>query len=148
MSKIKPNYLFVVSILVIAFSLLISVAACSSSYTSLAPALSSPSALVATNTAANAVVIDLVAQNVAFDKSTLTVKAGAQVTININNKDSMPHNVGIYIDQSAAQVIFKGEVFTGPTTRTYSFTAPSAPGTYFFRCDVHPAKMTGQFIVQ
>jgi len=32
-------------------------------------------------------------------------------------------------------------------TTTYTFTAPSTPGTYFFRCDVHPETMTGQFIV-
>lgn len=37
---------------------------------------------------------------------------------------------------------------TGPATTTYTFTAPSTPGTYFFRCDVHPTVMTGQFIVQ
>ena len=148
MNKIKSNYLFMFSVLLIACSLVISVAACSSSYTSPAPASSSPSAPKATTAAANAVTIDLVAQNMAFDKNTITVKAGAQVTINFNNKDSMPHNVAIYNDQSAAQVIFKGEVFNGPATRTQTFTAPSAPGTYFFRCDVHPVKMTGQFIVQ
>ena len=134
------------SVLWIAFSIVILVVACS--YTSPAPASSTPSAPKATTAAANAVTIDLVAQNMAFDKNTITVKAGAQVTINFNNKDSMPHNVAIYNDQSAAQVIYKGEVFTGPATKTYTFTAPSTPGTYFFRCDVHPGKMTGQFIVQ
>jgi plastocyanin len=36
---------------------------------------------------------------------------------------------------------------TGPTTTTYTFTAPSTPGSYFFRCDVHPTQMTGTFVV-
>ena len=96
-----------------------------------------------------AVTIDLVAQNIAFDKNSITVKAGSMVTINFNNMDpGIPHNFAAYTDQSANQVIFKGDIITGPATTAYTFTAPSSPGTYFFRCDVHPATMTGQFIVQ
>jgi plastocyanin len=147
MNKIKPNYLFIVAFLVIAASILISVAACSSSSASQAP-VSSATSTQASAAAGNTATINIIAQNMAFDQSTITVKAGAQVTMILNNKDSMPHNVAIYTDSTAAQLIYKGEVFTGPATRTYTFTAPSNPGTYFFRCDVHPAKMTGQFIVQ
>jgi len=94
------------------------------------------------------VTISLTAQNVAFDKSTITVSAGAAVTINFNNKDSVPHNFALYTNSSATQPgIFVGQVVTGPTTVTYTFTAPTTPGTYFFRCDIHPSIMTGSFIV-
>ncbi|WP_158303618.1 PQQ-dependent sugar dehydrogenase [Methanosphaerula palustris] len=93
--------------------------------------------------------INLTAQNLAFNQSTITVPAGAQVTVTFNNMDSgMPHNFALYTDSSAATTIFKGSVITGPATTTYTFTAPSTPGTYFFRCDVHPTLMFGQFIVQ
>jgi plastocyanin len=60
----------------------------------------------------------------------------------------IPHNFAVYNNQSATTVIFRGDVVTGPGTKTYTFTAPATPGTYFFRCDVHPTQMTGQFIVQ
>jgi plastocyanin len=60
----------------------------------------------------------------------------------------MPHNFAAYTDQTANNVIFQGQIVTGPATATYNFTAPSTPGTYFFRCDIHPTQMTGQFIVQ
>jgi plastocyanin len=44
--------------------------------------------------------------------------------------------------------IFVGQIITGPSaTIDYKFTAPITPGTYFFRCDVHPS-MNGSFIVQ
>ena len=33
-----------------------------------------------------------------------------------------------------------------PVKITYVFTAPAIPGTYYFRCDLHPS-MQGQFIV-
>jgi plastocyanin len=95
------------------------------------------------------VTIDLVAKNIAFDKSTITVPVGADVTVNFDNQDSgIPHNFAVYTDASASTPIFVGEIITGPKTVTYSFTAPTTPGTYFFRCDVHPTIMTGTFIVQ
>ena len=81
--------------------------------------------------------------------STITVKAGSQVTVNFNNMDvGVPHNLAVYTNSSASTSIFVGQIITGPATATYTFTAPSTPGTYFFRCDVHPANMIGQFIVQ
>ncbi|HOZ43860.1 MAG TPA: cupredoxin domain-containing protein, partial [Methanoculleus sp.] len=93
--------------------------------------------------------VDLTAQNIAFDKSTITVPAGAEVTVNFDNQDSgIPHNFAVYTDSSASQSIFKGDTITGPATTTYTFTAPADPGTYYFRCDVHPEQMNGDFVVQ
>ena len=93
-----------------------------------------------TTTAASAT-IDLVAKSFAFDKSTITVPAGAQVTVNFDNQDSgTPHNFAVYTDSNATTSIFIGQVITGPAKTTYTFTAPSAPGTYFFRCDIHPTQ--------
>jgi plastocyanin len=63
------------------------------------------------------------------------------------NKDRVPHNVAFYETKAATKEIFVGEVFSGPKTISYHFTAPSTPGTYFFRCDVHPTTMTGDFVV-
>ncbi|MBI2854725.1 MAG: cupredoxin domain-containing protein, partial [Chloroflexi bacterium] len=91
--------------------------------------------------------VDLTAQNNAFDKRTITAPAGAQVTINFNNRDqALSHNFALYTNQSAATPIFVGQIVTGIST-TYRFTAPAQPGDYFFRCDVHPTLMTGTFTV-
>lgn len=95
------------------------------------------------------VTVDLVAKNIAFDKSTITVPAGAQVVVQFDNRDSgIPHNFAVYQSSAASKVIFKGRIITGPRSITYRFTAPSRPGTYFFRCDVHPSVMTGRFVVK
>ncbi|MBI2854785.1 MAG: PQQ-binding-like beta-propeller repeat protein [Chloroflexi bacterium] len=92
--------------------------------------------------------VNLSAQNLAFNTNTVTVPAGAQVTVNFNNADSaIPHNFAVYTSSSAATSIFLGETITGPSTTAYRFTAPSQPGNYFFRCDVHPLLMTGTFVV-
>jgi plastocyanin len=110
-------------------------------------ATSSTTPTVTSTTAGQAVAISLVAKNMAFDKKTITVAAGASVTMNFENQDSAPHNFALYTNSGASQSIFVGQVIAGPKTITYTFTAPSVPGTYFFRCDVHPTAMTGSFVV-
>jgi plastocyanin len=93
--------------------------------------------------------VTIVAQNLAFDLSTLTANAGSEFNVTLDNQDSgVLHNVAFYTDGSLSQPIQIGELLTGPATETISFTAPAAPGTYFFRCDVHPDTMSGAFIVQ
>lgn len=93
--------------------------------------------------------VGLVAKNIAFNTSTITVPAGANVIVNFDNQDAnIPHNFAVYTDSSAKTTIFKGQTITGPAKTTYTFMAPSKPGTYFFRCDTHPTQMTGQFVVQ
>lgn len=94
------------------------------------------------------VTINLVAKNIAFNATKITVPAGANVTINFDNEDAgVAHNVAFYNDASAKKQIYVGEIFQGPKTIVYRFKAPDQPGTYFFRCDVHPTAMKGEFIV-
>lgn len=101
-----------------------------------------------TNGGSQGVTIDLVAENNAFDTGTITVPAGSGVTVNFDNRDTVPHNLAVYETASAENAIFVGEIFSGPAQMTYAFTAPEEPGTYFFRCDVHPQQMIGDFIVE
>ncbi len=72
------------------------------------------------------------------------------MTINFNNKDTgIPHNVSVYQKTTDGQIktVFIGDTINGPSTIVYHFTAPAAPGSYFFQCDVHPQFMVGNFIV-
>jgi len=92
--------------------------------------------------------VTLTARNFTFDTDRITVPAGSTVIMTfINNDAGVPHNFALYTDKTAATKIFAGDLVTGVKTVTYSFTAPSVPGNYFFRCDVHPELMTGTFVV-
>ncbi len=96
----------------------------------------------------NSTVVNIMAMNRAFNISTITVPAGAQVTINFDNQDSgVQHDLAFYTDSSASNTIYRILATIGPNKITDTFIAPSTPGTYFFRCDFHPNNMTGQFIV-
>ncbi|MEX2598869.1 MAG: PQQ-binding-like beta-propeller repeat protein [Dehalococcoidia bacterium] len=94
------------------------------------------------------VTIEVTAQNIDFNTDTITVPAGAQVTIEFTNEDTVGHNIAVYETDAAQESIFVGEIFSGPDTRTYEFTAPSEPGEYHFQCDPHPFSMFGDFIVE
>jgi plastocyanin len=120
--------------------------------TSSAPAQPTPTpAAAVTVTGAmggTSVALTLTAKNIAFDRSTLSAPAGSTVALTFVNDDAgVPHNFALYTDATTATPIFQGAIITGPLTTTYTFVAPGTPGTYFFRCDPHPATMTGSFIV-
>jgi len=130
------------------------IAGCTSSGTSkpAMPAKTPEVTLHATQT----VTIDLTAKNMAFNQSTITVPAGAAVVVNFSNQEApgssqvtgIAHNFAVYDSPAATTAIFRGEIITGGTNATYRFTAPDTPGTYLFRCDVHPSSMTGTFVVR
>jgi len=93
--------------------------------------------------------IEISASSLAFDKTSLSAPAGKPVQLTMHNRDAgIPHNVAIYTNRSASQKIFGGDLHTGPGDKVYTFDASSNPGTYFFRCDVHPDTMSGNFVVQ
>ncbi len=106
----------------------------------------------AAGAAAPAATIDLIARQMAFSMSTISVAAGARVTIRFSNRDpGVPHNFALY-ERGSAQgeasgPIFVGQVVTGVADINYTFVAPARPGSYFFRCDIHPRQMTGTFVV-
>jgi plastocyanin len=81
-----------------------------------------------------------------FDRTELDVPAGRAFTLVYENQESTQHNVAIYSDQSAANVLFKGTIYGGPATHVYSVPALAA-GTYYFRCDIHPT-MNGTVIAK
>jgi plastocyanin len=92
--------------------------------------------------------LTLVASNLSYDKRSLTALPNTQTKLQFENKDGgVLHNFSIYTNNRATTKIFTGELTTGPSTTTYTFTTPAA-GTYFFRCDSHPDQMTGTFNVK
>ncbi len=86
----------------------------------------------------------LTAHNIAYDQATLSAPAGQPFVLKFTNNDpGVTHNVAI--TDSTGQQIFKGEIFSGPDSRSYPIPALPA-GTYTFACSVHP-QMTGTLTV-
>ena len=91
--------------------------------------------------------LKITAQNIAYEQTNLTVKAGAPFKIEFDNQDNgVPHNVAIHLGSSTGTEVFKGAIFPGVATQTYDVKQLDA-GTYAFVCSVHPT-MTGTLTVQ
>ena len=89
-------------------------------------------------------VVQLVAQDIAFDPTDLTVPAGVPFEIAFDNRDAgQQHNVAIYDNPDfSGTPEFEGDLVAGPAQTTYRVD-PLAAGPYSFLCVVHPT-MTGQ----
>ena len=89
--------------------------------------------------------VTVVAQNIAFDTSTIRLEP-VRTTITFENRDAgVQHDIAIYSDSSLADELFNGELVTGPATVEYAVPA-LPPGEHYFQCNVHP-NMNGSVVV-
>jgi plastocyanin len=89
--------------------------------------------------------LTIVGVNISFSPSSVTAPAGTPVTITFVNQDAgIAHNINVFAPGGGS--IGATEIASGPATHTLSLGA-LAPGTYRFRCDVHPQQMTGVLTV-
>jgi plastocyanin len=89
--------------------------------------------------------VTVVAQNIAFDTSTIRLEP-VPTTITFENRDAgVQHDIAIYSDSSLADELFNGELVTGPATVDYAVPA-LPPGEHYFQCNVHPT-MNGSVVV-
>lgn len=89
--------------------------------------------------------VTLISRDMAFNQEMITISAGSSWTLQFVNEDGAPHNVAIYTAESAGESLFAGELISS-TTVLYQVPALE-PGTYFFRCDLHP-EMNGTLEVE
>ena len=81
----------------------------------------------------------LVASGTAWDTTSLDMTAGAEVSVEVTNQDSIEHNF-TFTEADANQDVEGGE------DATVTFTAPAA-GSYEFFCKYHPQAMRGTVTV-
>ncbi len=83
----------------------------------------------------------IAAINTLFSPPSLALPAGATVTLTFGNQDDgITHDIVIF-DPSGAQIAAT-ELATGPVTQMLTFSL-GAPGSYPFKCSVHPQQMRG-----
>jgi len=89
--------------------------------------------------------VALCANNLEFDADTIEAPANEEFTITFTNAESAPHNVAVYVEEGGEDIVI-GEVISGPDATTQVVVPALEPGTYYFRCDVHP-DMEGTIVV-
>ncbi len=88
----------------------------------------------------------VVAQGNAFDKTCLAVAANRAFTISFDNKDATAHGFTIAESETSTNNLFQQAPVRGPQRVTLN-VGPLRPGTFFFKCQVHPGQMKGTFVV-
>lgn len=78
----------------------------------------------------------IAANNLQFDKATLSLPADEPFAIEFENREAQPHNVAI-LREKGGEKLFTGGIFTGPATRVYESEEGIPEGVYYFQCDVH-----------
>jgi plastocyanin len=81
--------------------------------------------------------VDVGAVDFGFEPNNASVAAGGQVTV--TNKGQAPHTLTFDDVQ-----LDTGNIAPGASA---DLTAPDAPGSYSYRCNVHPARMRGVLVV-
>ena len=82
------------------------------------------------------------------DKDTITVPAGALVTLILNNKDDTTHGFQIReLGTWEAELYYQGDHLLGPRKIVSQFRAPTTPGDYQSACGSHWSYELGHFIV-
>lgn len=89
--------------------------------------------------------VALCSDDLEFDASTIEAPDGGDFTITYTNVESQPHNVAIYTEDGGEEIVI-GEIITGPDVTTQVVVPALDPGTYYFRCDVHP-EMEGTIVI-
>ena len=115
-----------------------------------APAGSASASASAQGTAQPGGTLDIsTPDDIHYDKSELTVSAGAHVTIKYTNNSDIPHNIHFFNgSDDKAPSLGQTPIGPGPNdAETVSFTAPSSAGSYLFECDVHTTQMQGKLVV-
>ena len=97
----------------------------------------------------DATVLDLTAQNIAFNPLTLTAPAGKAFGINFDMKDAGVGGHDADILDSTGKKIVDNPVVMDPATQLYVIPALPA-GTYKYQCSVHPSvpNMNGTLTVK
>jgi plastocyanin len=94
--------------------------------------------------------ISLSAESLVFSTEQIQIPAREQVTLTLDNQDTVPHDLAVYSDEEAGaaqqDALFTGEEVPAGAETTYEFRSPPQ-GEYYFQCDIHPT-MNGEVIVE
>ncbi len=86
------------------------------------------------------------AVNITFAPSSLSAPAGTPITVTLQNQDNgLAHNINFFAPGTSTS-IGATDVVQGVSTQTLSLGS-LAPGSYHFKCDVHPTQMSGTLVV-
>jgi plastocyanin len=90
--------------------------------------------------------VDVVIQDFAFSPTRFTLGAGDDVVIGLDNRDAAGHTFTVYLDEGFSEA--QGTTLPVSAGSQDTIHGTFEAGTYFFRCEIHPATMQGSFTAE
>lgn len=91
--------------------------------------------------------VTITANGTKFDKDCLAARPARRSPSPSTTRTACPTTSPSSKSHTASDVLFRAEIFQGPRTQTFNVGA-LRPGAYAFHCEVHPAQMSGTFVVK
>jgi plastocyanin len=134
-------------VLAMALTVLVTVAACSSSDDNNKTTAPTTKAAGSTSPAAasGATSVDVKAKDFSFDPNTFSVAAGKEVTIKVSNNGNITHTMKVYKDDKYTEPVSGADTSNISPGSTGQIKATFPAADYYFRCEVHPSQMQGEF---
>ena len=102
--------------------------------------------LILTACGGNKATLNVTATDKGYDSPTYTVKAGAEVTVNLTNNGSLQHEFAVlklgqhvtppFGEKDEDKILWELDGVDPGTTKSDTFTAPTEPGEYDIICGV------------
>jgi plastocyanin len=87
--------------------------------------------------------VEIDAGDLFFDPEDVEVAAGEDLTFVLANTGALPHTLTIFGDEAFDEQVEGGDTGTVADGAVGEFVLALDAGDYFFRCQIHPADMTG-----
>ena len=117
---------------------------------STAPARTTAPAAGATTPASSGAageVLKVTAADFKFDPADVDAPLGKAVTIQLTNTGQAPHTLTVYSDDAHTKKVAGAEARAAAGQKGEFTVTFDKAGDYYFRCEVHPTKMTGEIKV-
>ena len=94
--------------------------------------------------------VAVVIADFAFAPAEFSVVAGAEVTFDVTNDDDVTHTFTVYSDEEFSEPTETDIEVSGASVATAEAGNGEAfeAGEYYFRCELHPTQMMGEFVAE
>ena len=108
-----------------------------------------PKAVAGSTTPASAAaaVLKVTASDFKFEPTSVDAPVGKEVTMQLTNTGSAPHTLTVYSDDAHTKKVAGAEARASSGQKAEFKVTFDKAGEYYFRCEIHPTKMSGEIKV-
>jgi plastocyanin len=92
--------------------------------------------------------VQVQADDFRFNPETFSLPAGVLSKIEVRNVGAAPHTLTVYSDEEYSSAVPGADTGTIDAGEDASIETTFDAGQYFFRCEIHPTQMEGEFTAQ